>query len=44
MRFSLLSIILPSLVSAHTQVWYPEWRANALNPPYSERVYPCAPS
>jgi hypothetical protein len=43
MRFPLLSIILAGLVSAHTQLWYPEWRANALNPPYNERVYPCTP-
>ena len=29
------------VVSAHTQLWYPTWRDNALNPPYNEQIYPC---
>src|ERR1700753_430233 len=29
------------LVSAHTQLWYPEWRDNALIPPNNEQIYPC---
>ncbi|OAL33491.1 hypothetical protein AYO20_07177 [Fonsecaea nubica] len=31
-----------SLVSAHTQIWYPEWRADSFDLPFSQRIYPCA--
>ncbi|KAE9362641.1 hypothetical protein N431DRAFT_433650 [Stipitochalara longipes BDJ] len=30
------------LVSAHTQIWYPAWRNNSFNAPYSQTIYPCA--
>jgi hypothetical protein len=29
------------LVSAHTELWYPPWRDDTLNPPYDEQIYPC---
>ncbi|TAQ89269.1 hypothetical protein B7494_g2396 [Chlorociboria aeruginascens] len=38
---SLTFAFLP-LVSAHTQIWYPEWRANSFLSPYSQTMYPCA--
>ncbi|RFU33192.1 hypothetical protein B7463_g3137, partial [Scytalidium lignicola] len=31
-----------SLATAHTQIWYPEWRANSFLPPFSQTIYPCA--
>ncbi|KIW33425.1 uncharacterized protein PV07_00277 [Cladophialophora immunda] len=45
MRPSLLCLgiaTLVSLVSAHTQIWYPEWRADSFDLPFSQRIYPCA--
>ncbi|KAF2092997.1 hypothetical protein NA57DRAFT_13738, partial [Rhizodiscina lignyota] len=30
------------LVSAHTQIFYPEWRGNSFIPPFNQRIYPCA--
>jgi len=30
-----------TLVSAHTQIWYPEWRNNSFLPPFSQQIYPC---
>ncbi|OAP62783.1 hypothetical protein AYL99_02010 [Fonsecaea erecta] len=33
---------LVSLVSAHTQIWYPQWRADSFDLPFSQRIYPCA--
>jgi len=31
-----------SLVSAHTQIWYPAWRGNSFLGPYSQTIFPCA--
>jgi hypothetical protein len=42
--WSFLSLSLANfflLVSAHTQIWYPEWRNNSFNPPFSQTIYPC---
>ncbi|KAH8817207.1 hypothetical protein F5884DRAFT_818997 [Xylogone sp. PMI_703] len=38
----LVSLALADLVFGHTQIWYPEWRANSFIPPFSQRIYPCA--
>ncbi|KAN0104337.1 hypothetical protein V8E51_010082 [Hyaloscypha variabilis] len=43
--FSLLLVMIASfqvLVSAHTQIWYPPWRNNSFNTPFSQQIYPCA--
>ncbi|EXJ63419.1 uncharacterized protein A1O5_11468, partial [Cladophialophora psammophila CBS 110553] len=43
MRSSMLCLgIAPliSLVSAHTQIWYPQWRADSFDLPFSQRIYP----
>jgi hypothetical protein len=42
--FSLLLVMIASfqvLVSAHTQIWYPPWRNNSFNTPFSQQIYPC---
>lgn len=40
----LLSIAIANflpLASAHTQIFYPPWRDNSFDPPFSQTIYPC---